>query len=216
MGFKAIIFDLDGTLLDTIEDLADSMNTVLERHGFAIHSIDSYKYFVGDGMLTLVRRAIPLDNPDEETVNSYLNEMREEYGAGWAKKTKLYDGIAELLDGLAAKNIKLSVLSNKPHKFTEIVVERFLSSWRFDVVYGERAGIPKKPNPAGAFEIAGILKIRPDQFLYLGDTNVDMKTAVSAGMYAVGASWGFRTVDELIESGAKEIINHPTELLKLV
>ncbi len=216
MKFKSVLFDLDGTLLDTIEDLADSMNSVLERSGFPTHGIDRYKYFVGDGMLNLVRKALPEDKPDDETVNRCFNEMRQEYDRRWANKTRLYDGIAELLDGLTAKNIKLAVLSNKPHDFTKIVVEKYLSAWSFNAVFGERPGIPKKPDPSGAFEVAGLLGLKPCQFLYLGDTNVDMKTAVSAGMHAVGASWGFRTIDELTESGAKDIVNHPAELLKLL
>jgi phosphoglycolate phosphatase len=216
MKFKAVLFDLDGTLLDTIDDLADSMNNVLEQLGFPTHNVDQYKYFVGDGMLNLVKRALPKDKVDEDTVNRCFMEMRNEYDMSWANKTKLYNGITELLNGLTAKNMKLAILSNKPNDFTKTVVEKYLSAWHFDAIFGERSNIPKKPHPSGAFEIAELLKLKTGDFLYLGDTNVDMKTANSAGMYAVGASWGFRTIDELIEAGAKEIIHHPVELLKLV
>ncbi len=213
MNFKAVLFDLDGTLLDTLDDLADSMNAVLERSGLPVHEVWKYKYFVGEGIVNLVRKALPEDKLDEETVSRLSAEMRQEYDSRWAGKTKPYDGIAELLDGLTLKKIRLAVLSNKPDNFTKIVVNKFLSRWSFDAVLGERPSVPKKPHPAGALEIAGLLNLKPCEFLYLGDTNVDMKTANSAGMYAVGASWGFRQVDELIKSGAKAIAGYPVELL---
>lgn len=216
MKFKAVLFDLDGTLLDTIQDLADSMNSVLERSGFPTHCVDDYKNFVGDGMVELAKRVLPKDIHDEESVNRCVAEMRQEYSKRWTDKTKPYDGINELLNALTVKKVKLAVLSNKPHDFTKVVVAKFFSDRRFDAVYGERPSVPRKPDPSGAIEIAGILNIEPSEFLYLGDTNVDMKTASSAGMYAVGASWGFRKVDELMGSGARTIVNHPSEVLNLL
>jgi phosphoglycolate phosphatase len=216
MKFKAVLFDLDGTLLDTIQDLADSMNAVLIRSGFPTHCVDDYKNFVGDGMVELAKRVLPKDKLNEETVNRCVFEMREEYSKRWTDKTKPYDGIKELLDSLTVKKVKLTVLSNKPHDFTKVVVAKFFSDWHFDAVYGERPSVPKKPDPSGAMDIARIINIQPCEFLYLGDTNVDMKTANSAGMYAVGASWGFRKIDELLVSGARAIVNHPLEVLGLL
>lgn len=216
MKYKAIIFDLDGTLLDTIDDLADSMNGVLARRGIPTHDVDKYKYFVGDGMSTLVKRALPQDISNDSLVSECITEMREEYGKRWANKSCPYEGIPELLDMLAAEGIKTAILSNKPDEFTKIVVEKLLSRWKFEVVLGERSGIPKKPDPTGAMEIADLLNIPPEEFLYLGDTNTDMLTANAAGMYAVGVLWGFRKADELIKSGAQILLEKPVDLIEVL
>jgi len=216
MSYKAVIFDLDGTLLDTIEDLADSMNAVLRNLGLPEHSVEEYKYFVGDGVANLVRRALPPKLANEDTVNSCLDAMRREYSQRWNAKTRPYKGISELLDALTDKEIKLSILSNKPDSFTNTITNRLLSNWKFDVVFGERSGVPRKPDPAAAFEISRILGIPAREFIYLGDSGVDMQTATSADMYAAGALWGFRKADELISGGAKVLVGHPLELLKLI
>ncbi|MDP3286355.1 MAG: HAD family hydrolase [Desulfobacterales bacterium] len=216
MKFKAVLFDLDGTLLDTIDDLADSMNSVLEKHGFPKHSIDKYKYFVGDGMDVLARRALPVSCKDESLIAGCVAAMKEEYSSRWADKTRPYDGIPELLDALSASGARLSILSNKPHEPTGIVVSKMLADWKFEMVVGVRDGVPRKPDPAAAISIAKSLGIAPDEFLYLGDTNTDMKTAVAAGMFSAGALWGFRTAGELIEAGARILIRYPTDLLGFV
>lgn len=216
MNYKAVIFDLDGTLLDTIDDLADSMNFVLDRFQYSTHGVDKYKYFVGDGMLTLVKRALPPEVCTEETANQCLEAMREEYAQRWADKSKPYKGIPELLNALQAKGIKINILSNKPHEFTQEVVKKLLPDWSFEIIFGERKGIPKKPDPAGALEICSMLGLNPEQVLYLGDTNTDMMTANAAGMHAVGVTWGFRPAEELLEHGAKVLIDAPEELLALL
>lgn len=216
MKFKAVLFDLDGTLLDTIDDLANSMNTVLQRSGHPIHGIEAYKYFVGDGMLNLVKRALPEQNRDAATIEHYLAEMKQEYNKRWDEKTCPYEGIPELLDALSDKGLKLAVLSNKADEFTKLVAEKFLSRWKFEAIVGERANVPKKPDPIGAIRISTQLNIEPEEFLYLGDTNVDMKTANSAGMYAVGVLWGFRKAEELVEGGARVLIPKPGSLLDLL
>jgi len=214
--FKAVIFDLDGTLLDTIEDLADSMNAVLAEAGYPLHGIQSYKYFVGKGMKNLVYNALPPEHRNEETIKVFTQKMKEEYAKRWNVKTRPYDGIPELLDILEVKRIDKAVLSNKPDNFTKIIIKELLPKWKFAVVFGERDSIPRKPDPTGALEIAHILNLKPHEILYLGDTGTDMKTAVSAGMYAVGALWGFREKDELIANRAKVVIEHPLELLNLL
>ncbi len=216
MTWKAIIFDLDGTLLDTIEDLADSMNLVLDRRGLPVHPVEKYNYFVGDGVEQLARRALPGNRQDEETVNQVVKEMREEYKSRWDAKSCPYPGIDELLDGLAERNIRKTVLSNKPDHFTKMMVEKMLDVWSFEYVYGERQGIAIKPDPAGALEIARQLGLEPSEILYLGDTNTDMKTATAAGMYALGAAWGFRPPEELLDNGARIILDHPADLLDLI
>lgn len=213
MRYQGIIFDLDGTLLDTLADLADSMNTTLEKNGFPGHGLEAYKYFVGDGMENLVRRALPAGNRDNETVARCVEGMREEYGRRWAEKTRPYPGVPEMLTEISRQGLVMAVLSNKPDDFTRMTVDKLLAEWRFDVVFGARPSMPKKPHPAGALEIAKVLNIPPSGFLYLGDTGTDMRTAVAAGMFPAGALWGFRTAGELIESGAKLLLEKPTDLL---
>lgn len=215
--YEALVFDLDGTLLDTLEDLADSMNGTLGHFGFPPHPVDAYRYFVGDGMENLVRRAVPASvKEDAEVISRCLNLMRDTYRRNWKVKSRPYPGIPEMLDALRDRRAKLTVLSNKPHEFTRKVVEEMLSNWRFDIVFGERPSIPRKPDPASALEIAERLGLPPDKFLYLGDTATDMITANAAGMYPVGALWGFRTAEELLGSGAKKLIQRPAELLELL
>lgn len=216
MKYKAVIFDLDGTLLDTIEDLGDSMNSVLSNHGYATHDLAAYRYFVGNGMRNLVIRALPEDKRDRASVDQALSEMRSEYAKRWADKTRPYPGIPALLDALTGKGVKLSVLSNKLDRFSNDIVKKLLPDWSFYPVYGEREGVPIKPDPSGALEIAKILGLSPEDFLYLGDTGIDMKTAVSAGMYAIGVLWGFRDAEELEKNGANMIISDPMEVLKLL
>ncbi|MDY6913672.1 MAG: HAD hydrolase-like protein [Planctomycetota bacterium] len=216
MKYKAVLFDLDGTLLDTIVDLADAMNVVLARMGFPAHPVEPYKYFVGNGLVNIVRRALPEDSRDEETVALAAAGMSEQYAKHWAEKSRPYDGVRQLLDELAARNIAMAVLSNKPDEFTRQMVAHFFDGCPFSLVFGARPDVPLKPDPAAAIEIAGRLDIPPAEFLYLGDTGTDMQTACAAGCYAVGATWGFRPADELTENGAKTLIKHPAELLELI
>ncbi len=216
MKFKAAIFDLDGTLLNTIDDLADSTNNVLSRHGYPTHDMNAYKYFVGSGIRNLVIKALPEDKRDNETVDVIYKEMLDEYSVCWNKKTKPYSGIPELLEHLTKRGIKLSVLSNKADAFTKQMVKSFLPDLLFDAVFGERSGIPRKPDPHGVYEIAEILGVSPNECLYLGDSGIDMKTAAAAGAYPIGVLWGFRQADELMSNGAKLLISKPTELLGLL
>jgi phosphoglycolate phosphatase len=211
---KAIIFDLDGTLLNTLDDLADSMNRVLLRLGFPAHPVDAYRYFVGEGMEILARRALPAEGRDEETVQRCVAEMKSDYGAHWQDKTCPYPGIDDMLRALSARGISLNILSNKPDALTQVTVAAFFSAHTFDQVAGAREEYPRKPHPAGALHIAGSLRLACDQFLYLGDTNTDMQTANNSGMFALGALWGFRTEAELRESGARALLAHPLEILR--
>lgn len=215
--FKAILFDVDGTLLDSLEDLADSMNSTLSHFGFPAHAVERYKYFVGAGMENLVRRALPDSaGSDPTVVSEALQWMRQTYDRNWKKKTRPYPGIAEMLDELTRNRIRMAVLSNKPDQFTQKVMKELLSSWNFEVVMGERTSVPRKPDPVSALEIAARLAIKPSDFLYLGDTGTDMLTANAAGMFAVGALWGFRNAGELLSSGAKQLIRSPSEVLCLL
>ena len=216
MTYKAVLFDLDGTLLDSIEDMGDSLNRVLVDNGFPTHNRDAYCRFVGDGATNLISRALPEDKRADTIIRSCLDAFLEDYDKNWNVKTKLYDGVPELLDALTSRGLKISVLSNKPHRYTLKCMEGFLSDWNFDVVFGQRDDVPRKPDPAGALEIAEQLDISPSDFLYLGDTETDMKTSIDAGMFPVGVLWGFRSAEKLKESGAKELIKRPLEALDLL
>ena len=216
MNYRAIIFDLDGTLLDSLEDLADSMNHVLARQSFPVHAVEQYRYFVGDGIAELVRRVLPETQRDAALVAQNIQWMSAEYEQRWDKKTRPYAGIVEMLGELTEIGLRMAILSNKPDAFTKIMVPALLPGWNFAPILGARPGVPVKPDPQAALEIAAQLAISPADILYLGDTATDMLTANAAGMLAVGVAWGFRTVEELQQSGAQQIIHQPAELLKLI
>lgn len=212
-SFACILFDLDGTLLDSLKDLANCMNAVLARSCFAPHPVDSYRYFVGDGMEKLAQRVLPPEHQDEAAVSACVSAMRHEYGRRWAENTTPYAGIPELLNALQKTGIKKGIFSNKPDDFTREITRTLLPHWHFDFVVGARPGVPKKPDPAGALEIASRLGLPPQRFVYVGDTNTDMQTARAAGMYPAGALWGFRSAAELTGSGAALLLEKPTDLL---
>jgi len=216
MAYGAVIFDLDGTLLDTLEDISSSANSALCRLGFPVHERQAYRRFIGDGVETLAARILPDGHRDAATVARVVASIDTEYGRHWADNTRPYDGIPELLQELTARGMKMAVLSNKPDDSAKLTVSRLLPHWRFELVMGARPGVPLKPDPAGALEIAERLDLPPGEFLYLGDTGTDMKTAAGAGMFPVGALWGFRSAEELLAGGAKALLSHPADLLKIL
>ena len=212
---KAVLFDLDGTLLDTLQDIADSCNAALARHNFPAHAVSSYRYFVGDGVQVLISRTVPRNQHDAETLASVAATYREEYHRRWNATTAAYPGIADLLDELTRGGIPMAVLSNKPDEFTRRCVTELLPRWTFSVVLGASGAFPPKPDPASALHVARAMKVPPEQFAYLGDTSTDMQTSVAAGMYPVGVLWGFRTAEELKAAGARHLIAHPRDFLQL-
>lgn len=214
--YRAVLFDLDGTLLDTLDDIASAANRVLETQGFPTHPTKAYLRFVGEGVARLFAQALPMDAATPERITACAEGFRGAYDQTWNVASRLYDGIPELLDALVARGLPLAVLSNKPDLFTQKCVQFFLSRWPFDPVHGEGPGFPRKPDPQGARAIAGELGFSPESILYLGDTPTDMTTAQRAGMTAVGASWGFRTTDELWNAGANAVIDHPADLLAIL
>ena len=217
MTYKAVLFDLDGTLLDTLEDLADSMNAVLSSRGYPTHPLVEYRYFVGDGVEMLVRRAVPDGlGSDRRVIKACMDQMRDEYAQRWQKKSRPYAGIPELLDGLTEKGILLTILSNKPNAFVQKIALHFFGKWRFASAQGAVPEVARKPDPAAALGISRSIGVPQASFLYLGDTNTDMETAKAAGMYPVGALWGFRPEAELREAGARFLARHPQHLLALV
>lgn len=213
MRYRAAIFDFDGTLLDTLDDLADSMNEVLADLDMPVQPVASYRYFVGDGMLNLARRAAPPDT-DEATLRRMVDLMEKAYAGNWSRKTKPYDGISDLLRALQEKDLKMAILSNKPDPFTKLMARHYFGDGLFDIALGAREDVPRKPDPAAALEIAGRFGIPVEDFLYFGDTNTDMKTGRAAGMFTIGVSWGFRPVAELVEAGAQLVIDTPAQALE--
>jgi phosphoglycolate phosphatase len=215
MSLKTAIFDLDGTLLDTLQDLAYAGNKVLSESGYPKHPVNAYKIFVGDGLRVLMERIVPKSATSSD-VDNCIQLFNTIYTDCWDNNSKPYDGIVEMLTHLRKNDIRCSVLSNKPQQFTSIYIDRFFPQSEFEVVFGQREGVEKKPNPAGALEIAEIMKVKPSECIYVGDTSIDMQTGKAAGMFTVGVLWGFRDIEELQQNNADLIVNSPMEIVKHV
>ncbi len=215
MKYTAVLFDLDGTLINSLHDLAESANEALKKHGFKTHPTDSYKKFVGNGVRNLIKNAAP-DGIEDSVIEKILEDYRIIYDKNYVNKTRAYDGIHEMLDHLQKARIKMGVCSNKPHKPTNEIVEKLLGSEYFDVIFGEREGIPRKPDPASLIEAAEKLGVPPSQTIYVGDSGGDMESANRAGMLAAGVLWGFRGQEELIACGGKILLATPSELVDFI
>ncbi len=207
----AVIFDLDGTLVDSLADIAAAMNHALAALGFPGHEADAYRRFIGDGVTTLARRALPVDRG--ELLDAVVAGFRARYAEALLVATRPYPGIPELLDALTALGVPMSILSNKPHDATVMMVERLLARWRFAGTLGQRPGVPIKPDPVAALELAATMRVEPGRCVLVGDGDADMRAARAAGMVAVGALWGFRDREVLVEAGAMHTIARPAELL---
>ena len=212
--FRAVLFDLDGTLADSLADLANATNWALTQLDCPTHPLESYRYFVGDGAHELCARALPAYK--QKLVDGALRRMREHYDTHCFDLTRLYPGIPELISALAERRYQLAVLSNKPDDFTKRMIAHYFNPSPFTVVRGQLPNVPLKPDPTAALQISQELGIPPAQWLYLGDTNTDMQTARAAGMHPVGVLWGFRDREELVESGAEHIVGKPQEVLALL
>jgi len=216
MTARALIFDLDGTLLDTLADLADSGNAALAALDLPEHPQDAYRYFVGLGIEELVCRMLPENRRDPATVRAALEHVTVEYKRRWRDKTLPYPGIPELLETLRRRGLPVCVLSNKPQHYTELTVEAFFPGHPFTFVRGARPEVPNKPHPAGALALAAELGLSPGRIVFVGDSATDMKTARGAGMLPVGVLWGFRDAAELTGNGAARLIARPDELLDVL
>lgn len=216
MIFKAVMFDLDGTLLDTLADIGRAANNVLAQFALPVHELERYRDFVGGGLAQLITRILPPAQRNAERIEAGMVAFREEYRREWQVSTKPFPGIAAMLDALTARQLKLAVLSNKPDDFTRLCVSRLLAAWDFAGVAGLHAGLPPKPDPTGALRLAAELEVEPADILYVGDSGLDMETAVRAGMYPAGALWGFRTEEELRRSGARFVAAEPGEIVGLI
>ncbi|HBA51304.1 MAG TPA: HAD family hydrolase [Lachnospiraceae bacterium] len=212
---NAVIFDLDGTLSDSIQSIKYSGDKAMEAFGYGPFSVEQYKYFVGDGAANLVRRALEAGG---DTKLSHFEEAyalyREIFKENCMFRVRPYEGIRELLATLKAQDVKIAVLSNKPHAETVNVIESLFGKGCFDTIQGQKENVAIKPSPEGAFQILDRLGLEPSEVVYLGDTATDMKTGKNAGFFTVGALWGFRDRQELEENGADAIISHPLELLR--
>ncbi len=214
---KYVIFDLDGTLLDTCTTITHYINLVLRREGIREISENECKYFVGNGTKNLIKRVMDSRGiTDEETYLRVLKEYNREYNLNTIYLTKPYAEIPELLSALKEKNVRLAVLSNKPDDTTSNIIPSFFPG-TFEVVHGGRDGVQLKPSPEGVFEIYKELGASADEVIYVGDTGVDMQTGKAAGAkLTAGVLWGFRTRDELLASGADVLVESPLEILELI
>jgi phosphoglycolate phosphatase len=216
MTIQAVIFDLDGTLLDTLADIADAVNRVLAAKGYPKHPGQDYRWFVGDGSAMLIKRALPPDCRNPENIQACLGHFINDYSQHWDRKTAPYTGIMELLERLQTRRLKLAVVTNKPHRFAEKMIAHYFHKASFDPIFGQREGIPKKPDPTQALAAVRQMQVTANDCLFLGDSAVDIETARRAGIPSIGAGWGFRPKSELIDAGADHIIDHPMEVLSLL
>lgn len=215
MTYKAVIFDLDGTLADTLASIARSANMALAHLGYPALPKDNYRYYAGDGARELMKRVLT-DSGDPAC--SRMDEIMPIYGKIFEKECMYevhpYDGIPETLEALKQRGLKIAVLSNKPDARTHDVIRDLFGTELFDYVQGQTEKIRRKPCPDGALEIARVFGVKPEECLYCGDTNTDMQTAVAAGMFPIGVLWGFRDRQELLENGAKALAEVPADILK--
>ena len=215
MSQKAVIFDLDGTLIDSLEDLANSVNQTLKEFGFNTHEISAYKYFIGDGVKVLLNRATD-EKVDEETINKLHKRFKVIYKSEIDSKTKVYNGIYKLLEKLEKQDYEKAILSNKPHNFTLDCMNKFFKDYNFINISGQKDDIPKKPDASASLLIASEFKKDVKDIYFVGDTKVDMQTAKNAGMIAIGVLWGFRDEKELRDNGADFIVSNTDELYNIL
>ena len=215
MEFDGVIFDLDGTLVDTLEDIADAMDRVLAQEGVPGHTYQEYRYLIGHGIRNLVTESLPAELRSDERIARCYQRMLEDYGEHLLVKTRVYEGVPELVRALRADGVPLAIHSNKADAPTQAIAAALLDPADFVQISGAQPDAPLKPDPAVALAIAARFGLPPARVAYVGDSLVDMRTATAAGMVAVGAAWGFRTREELVESGAAVVIHAPLELLAL-
>lgn len=212
---KLCVFDLDGTLVNSLEDLAYCMNQALEKHGQKTHPVESFRFMAGNGMYVLAQRCLP-ENASKELVDKVFADFTNMYKDHYADKSTAYKGINDLLAALSEKGIKAAVISNKVQEFTECVVQKIFSFFDFCHIIGNSDKFPSKPDPAGLLYVLEQTGTSKEECLYIGDTNVDMQTAKNAGVTSVGVLWGFRQKQELLDSGAGYIVEKPLEIMKII
>ncbi|MBR5908934.1 MAG: HAD family hydrolase [Schwartzia sp.] len=214
MAYRAAVFDLDGTLLNTLSDLADSGNELLASYGMPSHPESAFRYFVGNGSRKLMERILPGKSAEE--IDEALVRYKAIYEKRLTAKTKPYAGIAETLSELKARGVRMAVCTNKHISAAEALIRKYFPADIFDAYEGDRPGVPRKPDPAHVNIVLEKMNVRPEETVYLGDSGVDMQTAVNAKALPIGVLWGFREKDELLENGAKILLSQPSELLEKV
>ena len=214
--YETVIFDLDGTLLNSLEDLAASTNYALRQHGYPEHELPAYRHFVGNGINKLLERALPEAVRTEENVMKVREDFVAYYSIHKADFTAPYAGITDLLGELKRRGVLLAVASNKYHAATVELIPEYFGKGVFDFVFGQREGIPIKPDPTIVFDIIKAAGVNKDEVLYVGDSGVDMQTAVNSGVTSVGVTWGFRDRKELLENGACHIADRPSDILEIM
>lgn len=210
----AVIFDLDGTLLNTLGDLRAATNHALEVRGLPPHSMEEIRQFIGNGIRLLICRAMPKGTPEAE-IDAALDDFKAYYAAHIHDRTVPYDGIPQLLTALRKRGIQVAVLSNKIDSASQQLIEYFFPG-KTDVVFGEHVGVPRKPDPTSCRMVMQQLGVQPEQVLYVGDSGTDMQTAKNAGLYAVGVTWGFRSKEVLLEYGADVLVHRPEQILQIL
>ncbi|MCI8497290.1 MAG: HAD family hydrolase [Clostridiales bacterium] len=213
---KTFLFDLDGTLINSLGDLADSVNLVLKKRGLPTHPEEAYCYFVGDGMRNLIIRALPEDLRTPDMIEEVLQDYASYYSRHTAVRTRPYPGIVETLRELKELGCKTAVVTNKPDPQANIVIKELFEEGMFDIVAGNREGFKTKPDPSLALDVMRRLLVQPEDCVFVGDSGVDMQTAKNCGALPVGVLWGFRTEQELLDNGALHLIDTPTRLIKFV
>ena len=217
MNYKAAVFDLDGTLVNSLDDLADSANATLRAHSFPVHEVEAYRYFVGDGTRKLMERILPQENAaDTIFVEQFMSEYKDCYARNLLQKTKPYDGIMEMLEELRRRGIPMAVCTNKHQSAAERIITALFPPRMFREIIGDREGLPRKPDPTKVLHIMKEFGVTGQETAYFGDSSVDMDTASNAETLAVGVLWGFRTEQELREHGADVLLNTPMELFEKV
>lgn len=211
---KAVIFDLDGTLIDTLDDLKDSMNFVLSEFGFSVRTKEEIRSFIGNGLGMLAKRALP-QSCDDNTVKEVTIRLKEYYALHSRIKTKPYDGIFECLDAIKQRGIKCAVLTNKLESAAKSLCDDFFSGY-FDTVCGDNGTDRLKPAPDGIERIAEQFNIKKDEMLYIGDSEVDAETAINASVNSVGVLWGFRDKDILEKCGFDEIAGEVSDIVNII
>lgn len=213
---KAFIFDLDGTLIDSLKDLAEAVNRTLDQHGFPCRPLAEFPKLIGEGVHRLIEQAVPEDALPNLNLGSIVSDYQRHYDDTWSETTRPYPGILDVLGQLREAGVKTAVLSNKQEKFTRLCCDRFFPEGSFDAVVGAREGVPRKPLPKAGLDLMQDLGVSSSESIYVGDSGLDMQFAVNTGMMPVGVLWGFRSKEELLACGAARLATKPAELLSVL